>query len=364
MKQVGSFTQIPNAFILNPDIRDSDLRLLLYIMMYSENRTITTKNCILHLGKTMPSISSSFEKLVACGVLKITDENIEVTIPEEMKKYTMRYLQGKENITSEVKKTIPSDSGNPIEKGKENLTTEVKKTLLSSKENITPEVKNSFKRPLENVDNDEIANPVIPSNNRVLPVPAASGSTEQSHSNSNTKVNIGNGLDLECVSLTSARIPSGVPQTQHTPMEKVQIIGKESSLPIKENTTPKVNDLSQPTVESVTLPIEPDMKFAEQLEIYNTSKYFLSKNLNKVKNLYENYAKQYPNKYMTILEFEKVLVYLMAATIGMVEMRGINACLIYHNDICYHFKDILQFRQDMMENPNETKEFLKQFELE
>ena len=364
MRKEGSFTQIPNSFILNPEIRDPELRLLLYIMMHSDNRTITTKNCILYLCKTKPAIGSSFKKLLASGVLKINDEYIEVLIPEEMKKYKLRYLEGKENITTEVNRTLPSESENPIEQGKETLTTEVKKTLLSGKEIITPEVKNSYNKPLEYVDNEGIAISVILSNNRVLPVPAASGSTEQSHSNSNTKVKIGDGLDLECVSLTSARIPSGVPQTQHTPMEKVQIIGKESSLPIEENTTPKVKDLSQPNVESIPQPIEPDKKFAEQLEIYNTSKYFLPEKLSTVKILYNDYANQYPNKYMPIMEFEEVLVYLMTATIGsMVKMRGINFCLLYRNDICYHFKDILQLRQDMIENPNETKEFLKQFEL-
>ena len=56
MKQAGNFTQIPNAFILNPNIRDPELRLLQYILMYSDHRTITTTNCILYLGKTKPSI--------------------------------------------------------------------------------------------------------------------------------------------------------------------------------------------------------------------------------------------------------------------------------------------------------------------
>lgn len=231
MKQEGNFTQIPNAFILNPEIRDPELRLLLYIMMHSDNRTITTKNCILYLCKTKPAIGSSFEKLIASGILKISDENIEIQIPEELKKYKLGYLESKENITTEVNKTLPSDSENPIEKGKENLTTEVKRTLLSGKENITPKVKNSYKKPLKYIDNEYITNPVILNNNRVLPVPAASGSTEQSHSNGNTKVKIGDGLNLEGVSLTSARIPSGVPQTQNLPIGMDGKLGKES-LPI------------------------------------------------------------------------------------------------------------------------------------
>jgi hypothetical protein len=364
MKQEGNFTQIPNAFILNPEIRDPELRLLLYIMMHSDNRAITTKNCILYLRKTKPAIGSSFEKLIALGVLKITDENIEIHIPEEMKKYKLGYFESKENITTEANKTLPSNSENPIEKGKENLTTEVKKTLLSSKENITPKVKNSYKNPLEYIDNDDIANPVILNNNRVLPVPAASGSTEQPHSNGKTKVKIGNGLDLECVSLSSARNPSGVPQTPHTPMGKVEIRGKESSLPIEGNTLPIVEEIHQSTAELVTQPIEPDIRFAEQLEFINTSKYFLPKNLNEVKNLYNNYAREYPNRYMPIIEFEEVLVYLMAETLSsMVKMRGINSCFIYRNDICHHFKDIPQLMQYMLDNPIEIRELLEKFEL-
>ena len=89
MRKEGNFSQIPNAFILNPEIGDPELRLLLYILMYSENRTITTKNCMKYLFKTMPPITGAFEKLIALGILKISDENIEIIIPEEMKKYKL-----------------------------------------------------------------------------------------------------------------------------------------------------------------------------------------------------------------------------------------------------------------------------------
>lgn len=229
MRKEGNFTQIPNAFILNPDIRDPELRLLLFIMMNKENRTITTKNCISYLQKSKPAINGSFEKLIASGILKITDETIEIIIPDDMKKYTLGYLQGKESLTIEVKNSLPTESPNPALVGKENLTVEVKKTLPSSKENLTPEVKNSFKKPLDNIDNVNVTDPIILNNNRVLPVPAASGSTGQSHSNNNTKGNTGIEMDLECVSLTSARIPSGVPQTQHTPKVKDEKESKESS---------------------------------------------------------------------------------------------------------------------------------------
>jgi hypothetical protein len=358
LRQVGNFTQIPNAFILNPKIKDPELRLLLFIMMYSENKTITTKNCILYLCKSKPSIYKSYKKLIALGILRISDETIEVIIPEEMKKFNLGYLQGKENFTTKVKKALPLESENTIHNCKENLTIEVNKTLPPSKENITPEVKNSFKKPLEDTQNDNVINSVILSNTRVLPVPAESGSTEHAHSNSNTKGKTGIELDLECVTLTSARIPSGVPQTLHTPIEKVKNIDKELSLPIID-----IDNDSQPTVELETRPIEPDKRFDEQLEIYYTSKYFLPEKLDKVKSLYNAYAKQYPNKYMPIIDFEEVLVYLMTSTLRMVQMKGINFCLIYYNDILHYFDDIPQIRQDMLQNPNEVQEILKKSEL-
>ncbi len=364
MKQAGNFTQIPNAFILNPDIKDPELRLLQFIMMYSENRIILTKNCIMYLCKTMPTISSSFEKLLAIGILKITDEYIEVIIPEEMKKYTLGYLQGKENITTEVKKTLPSESENTKQDGKENLTIEVKKTLLSGKENLTSEVKKTYKKPLESIDNVNVTNSIILSNTRVLPVPAKSGSTEQAHSNNNTKGKTGIELGLECVSLQSLASPSVLAPSQHTPNFEVEKAGLESYLSIEVNTEPLVEELPQPTVEVKPLPIEPDKRFSEQLIIYNISKYFLPEKLKEVKNLYVDYAKQYPNMYFPILEFEKVLIYLMTVFLGrMVDMRGINYCLLYRRDICYYFKDIHQIMQEMLDSPNEVSELLKKSEL-
>jgi hypothetical protein len=167
MKQEGNFTQIPNAFILNPNIKNPELRLLQYIMMFSNNRTITTKNCVKHLGKSKPSITSSFEKLISLGILKIDDETIEVVIPEEMKKYTLGYFKDKENIPDGVKKTLPSEPVKISDKGKENFTTEVKKTLLTGKGNFTTEVKKIDKKPLESIDNKRDINPVIL---QILPV--------------------------------------------------------------------------------------------------------------------------------------------------------------------------------------------------
>ncbi len=105
-------------------------------------------------------------------------------------------------------------------------------------------------------------------------------------------------------------------------------------------------------------------QFAEQLNIYNNSKYFLPEKLDKVKNLYNNYAEQYPSEYLPIMEFEIVLVYLMTSILeGMVKMRGINSCLIYRDDICHHFKLIPQIIKEMVEHPDETEELLKESEL-
>ncbi len=64
------------------------------------------------------------------------------------------------------------------------------------------------------------------------------------------------------------------------------------------------------------------------------------------------------------MDFEKVLVYLMTVYLGkMVDMRGLNSCLMYRDDICHHFKDIPQLRQEMIENSDDTKELLRESEL-
>ena len=340
LKREGNYTMIPNAFILNPDIKDAELRLLQFIMTNKDDIVITTRNCIRYLGKTKPYIDKSFGRLIESGVLKITDDIIEVIITEEMKRYKIGYLHGKEN-----------------------LTTEVKKTLLSGKENLTTEVKKTYKKPLESIDNDSDTSPIILNNTRVLPVPAKGRSTEQSHSNDNTKGNTGIELDLERDALQSQASPSVLAPSLHTPKGEVEKVGEKSSLPFDDETLPIDVDSPQPTDEPEPIPTEPDERFAEQLKIYNTSKYFLPKNLDKVKNLYKNYAEQYPNKYMRIIDFEKVLVCLMTLNIGMVKMKGINFCLLYRNDICHHFKDIPQLRQDMIENPDETIELLRISEL-
>jgi hypothetical protein len=351
LKREGNYTMIPNAFILNPDIKDAELRLLQFIMTNKDDIVITTKNCIRYLGKTKPSIDKSFGRLIESGVLKITDDIIEVIIPEEMKRYKIGYLHGKEN-----------------------LATEVKKTLLSGKKNLTTEVKKINNNPLETIDNDNDTDAIILNNTRVLPVPAKSGSTEQSHSNDNTNGNTGIELDLERDALQSQASPSVLAPSLHTPKGEVGNVGEESSLPradenskplpIEDKTLPIVEEVPHPSVEPEPLPIEHDKRFAEQLKVYNTSKYFLPEKLDKVKNLYNNYAEQYPNKYMKIMDFEKVLVYLMSVYFGrMVDMRGLNSCLMYRNEICHHFKDIPQLRQEMIENPDETIELLRISEL-
>ncbi len=379
MKQEGNFTQIPNAFILNPEIRDPELRLLQYIMTYSENRTITTKNCIFYLGKTKPAICASFEKLIALGVLKITDENIEVIIPEEMKKYTLGYLQGKENNTIEVKKTLPTESEKPLQEGKENNTIEVKKTLptesekplqegkenntievkktlLPGKENLTIEVKKTYKKPLESIDIENVINPVILSNTRVLPVPATSGSTGQPHSNHNTKGKTGIELDLGSVPLTSLASPSVLAQTLHTPNIEVD----------KVDPAKVVLDDTLPIVEKSELPIVPDVRFSEQLKLYTTSKYFLKDNLSRVLEIYQYYGDTYPKAFMSIETFEEVLVYLIITQMSdVMKYMNLNKCLrTYRNDIETRLEYVPQLYKEMQDNPTDVQNLLKEYELE
>ena len=357
MKQEGNFTQIPNAFLLNPDIGKAEIRVLSFIMIYSGNRIIKTEICSKYLKKTPQAIYTSFEKLIELGILEITDETIEVIIPEEMKKYKLGYLDREEKTPNEVKKTLPNELEKNHQEGQEYLTSEVKKTLLAGQENLTPEVKKTYKKPLECIDNDNDTSPIILNNTRVLPVPATSGNTEQSHSNDNTKGNTGIELDLECDELQSQASPSVLAPSLHTPKQNDENSDKESSLPIAEEQT-------YPTVEEEQLPIEPDARFAEQLEVYNTSKYFLPEKLDKVKDLYNNYANLYPNEYLPIKEFEKVLIYQMTLTVGgIVERKGINYSLMYRNEICLHLKDIPQSRQEMVDYPIPAEKLLKTFEL-
>jgi hypothetical protein len=349
--------------------------------------------------------------------------------------------EGEENNTTGVKKTLPTEPHKSLQAGKENLTTEVKKTIPSGKENFTTEVKKIDKKTLEYTEYKEDTNPIILiDNNRVLPVPATSGSTEQSHSNNTNKSNTDFELDLECVSLQSQASPSVLAPSLHTPMGEVKEVSKESKLPIsevekitnesslpinevnkvsKESSLPKVevnkvskelsipinevnkvskesslpinkvnnvtkeltkpisefdkvneesslpivSELPQSKVDLEPIQIEPDKRFFEQLKIYNSSIYFLPKNLDMVKNLYMDYAKKYPNKYMKILTFEKVLICLMNATLGMMKIRGINDCLIYYNDIRNNLEDIPQVIEDMSGSMENTIKLLKNSEL-
>ena len=383
MKQEGNFTQIPNAFILNPNIKNSELRLLQYIMMYSDNRTITTKNCIKHLCKSKPTITSAFKNLIALGILKITEKHIEVVIPEEMKKYTLKYFdgkgnitknsektiqEGKENITPEVKKTLPSEPEKTLQEDKENFTTEVKKTLPSGKENITPEVKKTYKKPLGDTDNEDDTNPIILQNSRVLPVSATSGNTEQSHSNSKTNGNTGIELDLECDSLQSLTSPSVLASSHHTPKVEDEKVGEKLSLPTgddKSITYPIDEEVTQPTVEPEPLPIEPDKRFVEQLKNYNTSKYFLPEKFNRVKEVYNLYAEKYPNKYISIKLFEDLVVFIFSVIVNtMMNLKGVNTCItIYKDGLLSEFDNIPQHAKEMRTYKEGVAKMLKEFEL-
>jgi len=90
-------------------------------------------------------------------------------------------------------------------------------------------------------------------------VPATSGNTEQTHSNDNTNSNTGIELDLECDELQSQASPSVLAPSLHTPKVETELEGKELSLPIdddysdiipiKGETKPIEEELTQPTVE-------------------------------------------------------------------------------------------------------------------
>jgi hypothetical protein len=357
MKQEGNFTQIPNAFILNPNIRDPELRLLQYIMMQKENITITTKNCILYLDKTIPSISKSFKILVALGILKITNDIIEVIIPVEMKKYTLGYLQGKETITIDVKKTLSIESEIPLLEGKENITTDVKKTLQSGKENFTTNVKKTINKPLDSIDNVNVTNPIILNNNRVLPAPATSGSAGQTHSNDNTNGKTGIGLGLERVSLQSLASPSVLAPSQHTPSVKAKEIVINNTLPTVEKSQLPIEVMAKPKV-------EPDKRFAEQLGTYNTSKYFEQGKLHEVRDLYNYYAEQYPNEFMTIIDFETVLACYIKSQNAVAKYHDISVCLIYKNSNEEFIKqEIFQFISYKKDNQEYFIDLLKGLEL-
>ena len=371
MKQEGNFTQIPNAFILNPEIKNPELRLLQYIMMHSENRTIMTKNCIAYLDKTKPAISSSFEKLIELGVLKITDEIIEVIIPEEMKKYKLGYLDGKESLTIEVKKTWPLESEKTIQESKENTTIDVRKTLplesektlQEGKENITNEVKKTYEIPLESIDNVNVTNPIILHNSRVLPAPATSGSAEQTHSNNNTKGKTAIELGLsECVLLQSLASPSVLAPSQHTPTDKGE---KVDPTKVVLNDTLPIVEKSELPKEVETLPkVEPDKRFEEQLRTYNTSKYFLLTKLSIVKDIYKYYVENNPNRFIAMQDFEKVLACFIKVQIQVSKYYDINKCLMYQDDIKYLLKlHIHQFIKDMQDNRVYFQDLLKGLEL-
>lgn len=286
MQKEKNFTQIPNTFILNPEIGDPELRLLLYIMTNKDNYEIKTAICMMYLDKSKPPITRAFEKLIALGILIITDDIIEVVIPEEMKKYKIGYLKGNDQSSLEVKKTIPSETKETTIKGKDNFTKEVKKTLPLSNENYTKKVKKTYKIPLESIDIDDVTSPITLNNTRVLPVPAKSGSTEQSHSNDNTKGNTGIKLDLECGSLQSLAAPAVLAPSLHTPKGESELDSKELSLPIDDRDSKQIpikvepkpieEELTNPTVKiqphiQNSLPILFEKSQGLQLAFQNSS---------------------------------------------------------------------------------------------
>lgn len=328
-----NYTQFPNAFILNPEIGNSELRLLLFLMMNKNNYVIQTENCVKYLHKSKQAISPQFAKLIKLGVVKITDENIEVIIPEEMKKYKWKYLDGIIRQDDEVKKTSPQDSTKPTSISQDDFTIEVKKTSPSKKENLTSESSELNTKNAEDVDVEVLDDDLLLSNNnRVLPVPAKGGGTEQTHSNKTIEdwgVGVLEGVD-EALASPSVLAPSSHP--------------------------PKSN-------EEIFLTTKLDKRFTDQLNEYNASKYFLTKNFRMVKDLYNQYVIQHPNEFIPIYDFEEILVCLITLSIGMCKRKGINVCLIYRHNIIHNFKDIPELRQEMADNPTVVKKILKDSEL-
>ena len=107
---------------------------------------------------------------------------------------------------------------------------------------------------MEGIDNDNVTSPIILNNTRVLPVPAKSGSTEQSHSNDNTKGNTGIGLDLERDALQSQATPSVLAPSLHTPKVEIEKVDEESTIPIDDENSDIIpnNDETLPIVEEIS----------------------------------------------------------------------------------------------------------------
>lgn len=246
MKKEKNYTQFPNAFILNRKIGDSELRLLLFIMMNKNGYKIKIENCVKYLKKTKQAIYPQLKKLIELGVIRITDEIIEVIIPDEMKKYKFGYLDCNQDQTSEVKKNLPQESDKSTSEGQENLTIEVKETLPSKKENLTTKSIKSDKKPLENIDKESVGDAITLNNTtRVLPVPATGGSTGQPHSNKTTEdlgVSVTEGVDKVLAS-PSVLAPSPHPSKGKEDSSK-SLQGNSNDSTNNADTLPKSNPLN------------------------------------------------------------------------------------------------------------------------
>jgi hypothetical protein len=196
-------------------------------------------------------------------------------------------------------------------------------------------------------------------------------------------------LDLESVAVQSLASASQLAPSLHTPIEEVQrgnspkveekvfvdntpIQDLSQSDKANENTTNILVDNSLQIVEELhnpmddikSQPIVPDVRFSEQHKLYTTSKYFLKDNLDRVLEIYQYYGNKFPNSFMNIGTFDKVLAYLIVTQLGMINHMNINKCLkTYRNDIEFNLVHVPQLYKEMKENPEDTQKILKEHEL-
>ncbi len=346
LSDVLNYSQVPVRQILALDLKPFQQIILIHLFSHSTDWGISYNQISKSFFKTKNrnDIKKCFEALVEKGYLKESNNTYHIMLA----KIQSDYIKFSNKADSKPK----NDSSANID----------------NKPNNQPDssANNDLIVPLSGGDSN-INSPIDSSttNNNINKTDIKEKEKIRTLSNKSIE------LDLECDSLQSQASPSVLAPSLHTPKEEVEKVNKQSSLPVnevdkvtKELSSPIVDELSQSKDNLEPIPVEPDKRFFEQLKEYNTSIYFLPKNLDKVKNLYIDYSKECPNKFMKIKDFEKVLICLMVGTFEMVKLKGINFCILYYpNDIRHNFKYIPQVRKDMLDYPEDTIELLKKFKL-